>query len=931
MFKSRFPGLMSLLLLIKIILIANMPKVTESVAVISIDLGSEFMKIGIVKPGVPMEIVLNKESRRKTPLAVSLRNSEREFGNLALSQSVKRPKTAYLEIITILAKSLDSPAVKAYREKYPFYDIKENPETKTVYFQHDEKTTYSPEDLLAMILDHARDLAADYGEQSIDAAVITVPPYFNQAERKSVLAAAELINLRVLQLINTNTAAGLNYGVFRRKDFNTTGTTLMFFDMGAQGTTATVATYHLIKHKDDYESNPQLVIRGVGFDQSLGGNAFVMRLAKHFAKDFQKKTKKDVFANPKATIKIYKEAERIKNILSANVEHVAQIEGLMDDVDFKLKVTRKEFEEMCADLFERVKNPVNDAMKLAEMIDEEIGAVILVGGSTRIPKVQDELMKASKKKELGKNLNTDEAPALGAVYQAAFASKGYKVLKFYIKDMNLYPIVVDFQKHQDPETETKEKSYIRRTLFDKTNQFPQKKVMTFNKHTSDFDFKVNYGDLSYLSEESVQRFGSLNISHVEVTNLPSIFSKHENEESKGIKVHFKIDDNGILNLEKIDITFEKDGPEAEAEEGTLSKLGNKISSFFGGSEDENQEKENKEESAETTKKEEDTLKTNTTLNTTNSSNATLPKNVTTTLREEISFTRVNLDYKQLTSGQVTEIKNKLEVIKEKERELKKKAMAVNALESYLFDTKDKLYQDEFIACSTEAERETISAKCTQVTDWLDEADVNVETKEYQDQLKGLKKACKDVNYRLNEKKIRPKKLQELKDTMNKSIEFLATIANLTGGEDKPLTQTQYDSLEKLIETTKEWEAKMIEEQSKTPDNETPKLLSTDITDKIESLKREVGYLVTKIKYFRPPTKKTPLKTDEKTKTANKTEETVPNSDESRTEESKTEESKTDESKADESKTDESTSDETKSDDSEEKTTVKSETTDNPEL
>ncbi len=356
------------LILIKIILIAFAPQMTESIAVISIDLGSEFMKIGIVKPGVPMEIVLNKESRRKTPLAVSLRGLEREFGSLALSQSIKKPKTAYLYLTTLLAKPLDSPAVKSYREKYPFYEIKENPETKTVYFQHDENTTYTPEELLAMILDHARELAADYAEQSVDAAVISVPVYFNQAERKAVLQAAELAGLKVLQLLNTNTAAGLNYGVFRRKDFNTTGSTIMFFDMGSTATTATIATFHLIKQKDDYEANPQMVIRGVGFDPTLGGQAFTMRLAQHMAKQFKATTKKDVFTNPKALIKLYKEADRVKSVLSANADHMAQIEGLMDDIDFKLKVTRKELEEMCADLYERVKNPINDAFKLAEMI-----------------------------------------------------------------------------------------------------------------------------------------------------------------------------------------------------------------------------------------------------------------------------------------------------------------------------------------------------------------------------------------------------------------------------------------------------------------------------------------------------------------------------------------------------------------------------------
>ena len=205
-------------------------------------------------------------------------------------------------------------------------------------------------------------------EQSIDAAVITVPAYFNQAERKAVVRAAELVNLKVLQLMNVNIAAGLNYGVFRRKDFNSTGTTLMIFDMGSSGITATVATFQLVKYKDDYENNPQLTVRGVGFDREIGGNEFTMRLARHLAKLFLEKTKKDVFKNPKAIMKLYKEEERVKNVLSANVDHVAQIEGLMDDVDFKAKVTREELETMCADLFERVKKPIENAIKSAEII-----------------------------------------------------------------------------------------------------------------------------------------------------------------------------------------------------------------------------------------------------------------------------------------------------------------------------------------------------------------------------------------------------------------------------------------------------------------------------------------------------------------------------------------------------------------------------------
>ena len=137
--------------------------------------------------------------------------------------------------------------------------------------------------------------------------------------------------------------------------------------MGSTGTVATVASYQLVKAKDDYEANPQMTIRGIGFDPTLGGNAFTQRMFKHLAKIFLDQSKKDVNKHPKAILKLYKEAERVKNVLSANVDHMAQVEGLIDEIDFKTKVTREQLETMSADLFQRIQNVVNDALKMSEV------------------------------------------------------------------------------------------------------------------------------------------------------------------------------------------------------------------------------------------------------------------------------------------------------------------------------------------------------------------------------------------------------------------------------------------------------------------------------------------------------------------------------------------------------------------------------------
>jgi hypoxia up-regulated 1 len=216
-----------------------------------------------------------------------------------------------------------------------------------------------------MILRKAREYASDFAEQSVDAAVVTVPPYFTQAERRAVKRACELANIKLLQLMNDNTAVALNYGIFRRKDFNTTGSTYLFYDMGSQSTVCTIATFHLVKTKENgyLEEVPQLTIKAVAFDRNLGGLEFQIRLRDYLAKKFQEHHPKiDLFKNPRALTKLFREAERAKHVLSANMEYTAQVEGLVDEIDFKHRITRDQFENLCADLFQRVRRPIEEAL-----------------------------------------------------------------------------------------------------------------------------------------------------------------------------------------------------------------------------------------------------------------------------------------------------------------------------------------------------------------------------------------------------------------------------------------------------------------------------------------------------------------------------------------------------------------------------------------
>ena len=263
-----------------------------------------------------------------------------------------------------------------------------------------------------MILSHAKTIAEEYtGQKPIRDAVLTVPVYFNQAERRALSKAAELAGLNLLQLISEPMAIALNYGMFRRKEINGTAKYLMFYDMGAYDTTVSIVGYSVVKSKDRgfTETHPQAQILGVSYDRTLGGLDLRVKIREYLADKFNelKKPKTDVRKNNRAMGKLFKEAEKVKIVLSANKNCFAQIENVMDDIDFKLEVTRDILLELNADFFKRVIGPVEKAIQSWGGTLEEISEVILAGAGTRVPKVQEILSEfIGANRELGKNLNT---------------------------------------------------------------------------------------------------------------------------------------------------------------------------------------------------------------------------------------------------------------------------------------------------------------------------------------------------------------------------------------------------------------------------------------------------------------------------------------------------------------------------------------------
>ncbi|CAG5118614.1 unnamed protein product, partial [Candidula unifasciata] len=732
----------------------------------------------------------------------------------------------------------------------------------------------------------------------------------------------------------------LNYGIFRRKNFNATTQYYMFYDMGSTSTTATIVGYNVVKTKEGTrsESNPQLTIKGVGFDRTLGGLEFTLRLRAHLAKVFdeQKKTTLKVVENDRALAKLLKEAERVKKVLSANLDHTAQVENLIDEKDMRIPVTRAELEHMTHDLTERVIKPIEDALRVSEITLPEISEIILMGGGTRMPKVQEILMEYLGRTELGKGLNTDEAAAMGAVYQAAYLGKGFKVKRFIVKEGNIYPISVEFEKQKTDEDADDKNRIIRRTLFGRMNPFPQKKVMTFNKHTKDFSFDVVYSGLDFLNEEDRKSFGSSLISRYHLVGVEDALAKNKDKaEARGIKAHFQMDGSGLLSLDRVESVFEKNDTADAGEKSTWSKLGSAIGGLFGSGADEEHkveespetpegddgagagdseedttakaegrdpenadtdtgsddkkdetsddssdkkkedgdekagEGEQKEEEADKTDSEKkaeqekkESQKDDKADNTSEQGDTKSDKKETeakekvpkvVSIKEIIKAVPEFLDVKDLSEERFKASKKKLAELRKLDQAKAELSQARNDLESFIFDLQDKLSSGPYEKCSTEEGREKLFTLISVTSEWFENAD-DAKKSDLKDKLKALKDASLEITKRVFELEERPKALDALKDALNQTKFFLATVKNFSSVEDPIYTQVEIETMEKLINDTVEWRDTTVKAQKLLKPHENPVLLVEDVGQKILALEREQRYLINKLKNFKPKAK-----------------------------------------------------------------------------
>lgn len=379
---------------------------------IGIDLGTTYSCVGVWQND-RVEIIANDQGNRTTPSFVGFTDTERLVGDAAKNQVAMNPTNTIFDAKRLIGRRFSDPSVQSDMKHFPFKIVAKEGDKPMMQVEYKGETKlFSPEEISSMVLGKMKSIAESYLGKEIKDAVVTVPAYFNDGQRLATKDAGTIAGMNVMRIINEPTAAAIAYGLDQKHDAAHTERNVLIFDLG--GGTFDVSLLTI--------DSGIFEVKATAGDTHLGGEDFDNRLVNYFVNDFKKKNKKDINGNARSMRRLRTACERAKRTLSSTPQTTIEVDSLFEGIDYYASITRAKFEELCMDLFKGTLEPVEKVLKDSKIAKVNVDDIVLVGGSTRIPKVQSLLVDYFNGKELCKNINPDEAVAYGAAVQAAILS-----------------------------------------------------------------------------------------------------------------------------------------------------------------------------------------------------------------------------------------------------------------------------------------------------------------------------------------------------------------------------------------------------------------------------------------------------------------------------------------------------------------------------